>query len=72
MWMPNTERVRNPAVTVGLFRRILNYRLLRRLGFNRKSAWHSSRNRCDYLRKKSEHKPWFVPGMLPKRLREVR
>ena len=67
--MPNLERPRNPAVTVGLFKRIGNYRLLRRLGLNRKSAWYSSRNRCDYLRKPIRHRRWFVPGMLPKRMR---
>jgi hypothetical protein len=67
MWMPSIERPRNRVPTVGPFQRISNYRLLRRLGFARGTSWQSSRLCCDYLRKRPEHKPWFVPGMTPAR-----
>jgi hypothetical protein len=57
----------NPVPRVSWIKRISNYRLLRRLGFTRKVARSWCQYNCDYLRKKSQHRPWFVPGCLARR-----
>ena len=61
MWMPRMQRPINTVPVVGWLKRISNYRLLRRLGFNRKVAWSRCRYNCGYLRRKPRHRPWFVP-----------